>query len=190
MKEYIKMIAVLSAITAVCGFLLASIKTGTEERIEEQILLNVKGPAVNQVLKSSTNDLIKDRKEIVINDKKYVVFVGKKDNNTWAVTFESGGGGFGGDIGVMVGYNLETDMLTGIGITTHKETPGVGSKVTGNLFTRNFTDKSITDIFKIKQDGGVIYAVTGATISSKGVCSAVQKSIALYPEIKEKILEE
>lgn len=190
MKEYIKMIAVLSAITAVCGFLLASIKTGTEERIEEQILLNVKGPAVSQVLKSSTNDLIKDRKEVVINDKKYIVFIGKKDNDTWAITFESSGGGFGGDIGVMVGYNLEDDILTGIGITTHKETPGLGSKVAESSFTNNFVDKSITDIFKIKSDDGIIDAVTGATISSKAVCSAVQKSVALYPEIKEKILEE
>ena len=187
MKEYIKMIAVLSAITAVCGFLLAFIKNSTEERIEEQILLNVKGPAVSQVLKSSTNDLIKDRKEVVINDKKYIVFIGKKDNDTWAITFESSGCGFGGDI---VGYNLEDDILTGIGITTHKETPGLGSKVAESSFTSNFVDKSITDIFKIKSDNGIIDAVTGATISSKGVCTAVQKSVAIYPEIKEKILEE
>ena len=189
MKEYIKMVLVLSAITAVCGFLLAFVKNSTEERIEEQILLNVKGPAVSQVLKSSTNDLIKDRKEVIINDEKYIVFVGKKDGKTWVIAYESFGGGFGGDIGVMVGYNLEDDILTGIGITTHKETPGVGSRVTESIFTNNFTDKPITDIFKIKPDDGIIDGVTGATISSSGVCSAVQKSIVLYPEIKNKILE-
>ena len=169
MKEYIKMVSVLTAIATVCGFFLAALNKGTEKRIEEQELFYVKAPAVNRVLETSTNDLIQDRKEITINDRKHVVFIGKKNDEPWAISFESSSPGFGGDIGVMIGYDLKNDTLTGIGILVHKETPGLGARVSELSFTNNFKDKSISDKFTIKKDGGAVDAVSGATISSRGV---------------------
>jgi electron transport complex protein RnfG len=188
-KDYFKMILVLTAIATVCGFLLAAVKDFTAVRIEEQILVNVKGPAVLRVLDTSSNDLIGDRREITIDGRKYVVFVGKKDGKPWAVAFESKGPGFGGDIGVMVGFNLEKDVLTGIGILTHQETPGLGARVTEPSFTDRFKDKPLTAVFKVKKDNGEIDALSGATNSSKGVCTAVENTIKLYPAVKKKVLE-
>lgn len=188
-KDYIKMVVVLTAIATVCGFLLAAVKGFTAERIEEQILVNVKGPAVLRVLDTSTNDLIGDRREVTIDDQKYVVFVGKKDGKAWAASFESSGGGFGGDIGVMVGFDLEKDQLTGIGILTHQETPGLGARVTETSFTDRFKYKPITAVFKVKKDGGEIDALSGATNSSRGVCEAVTKTVTLYPAVKKQVLE-
>ncbi|MCK4764514.1 MAG: RnfABCDGE type electron transport complex subunit G [Candidatus Aminicenantes bacterium] len=186
MKQYLKMVIVLTAIAAVCGFLLAAVKNVTGPRIEEQIMVNVKGPAVKRVLETSTNDLIADRREVTIDGQVYTLFIGKKDGQPWALAYESKGGGFGGDIGVMVGYDLAKDTLTGIGILTHQETPGLGSRVTEPAFTDNFKDKSIKVVFKVKKDGGKVDAVSGATNSSRGVCEAVSKSIAIYPAVKEK----
>lgn len=188
-KDYIKMILVLTGIATVCGFLLAAVKGFTAVRIEEQILVNVKGPAVLRVLEPSSNDLIGDRREITIDGQKYVVFVGKKENKPWAIAFENKGGGFGGDIGVMVGLDLEKDRLTGIGILTHQETPGLGARVTEPSFTDLFKDKPITAVFKVKKDNGEIDALSGATNSSRGVCEAVEKTIKLYPALKQKVLE-
>ncbi|MCP5104321.1 MAG: RnfABCDGE type electron transport complex subunit G [bacterium] len=188
-KDYIKMVVVLTAIAMVCGFLLAAVKNFTAVRIEEQILVNVKGPAVLRVLETSTNDLIGDRQEVTIDGQKAVVFVGKKEEKPWAVAFESSGGGFGGDIGVMVGFNLEKDQLSGIGILTHQETPGLGARVTETSFTDRFKDKPISVVFKVKKDNGKIDALSGATNSSRGVCEAVTKAITLYPAIKKKVLE-
>ena len=73
MKDYIKMVSVLTAIAALCGLLLAAVKKGTEKTIEIQILNNVQGPAVNNVLANSTNNLIEDRKEIVLKGEKFLV---------------------------------------------------------------------------------------------------------------------
>jgi len=188
-KDYIKMVVVLTAIATVCGFLLAAVKDFTAARIEQQILVNVKGPAVLRVLDTSTNDLFADRREITVEDRKYVVFVGKKEDKIWAAAFESSGGGFGGDIGVMVGFNLETDQLAGIGILTHQETPGLGARVTETSFTDRFKGKPITTVFKVKKDGGEIDALSGATNSSRGVCEAIDKTIKLYPAIKKQVLE-
>ena len=183
------MIAVLSIISAVCGFGLAAISALTKERIEEQKLLNVQGPTVTKILAGSTNDLIKDRKAIIINKKQYIVFIGKKNGAPWALAYESDGNGFGGEMGVMIGFELIKDTLTGIGITSHKETPGVGSRVTEDSFTKIFKGKGINAVFKIKADGGEIDALTGATVSSKGVCSALQKGVPLYKEIKKQVIK-
>ena len=188
MKQYIKMIVVLTGIAAVCGFLLSTVKQVTAVRIEEQILVNVKLPAVKTVLDPSTNDLVQDRQTIKLDEQEHVVFVGKKDGKTWSVAFESKGPGFGGDIGVMVGFDLEKDILTGIGILTHQETPGLGAGITETTFTGNFKNKPITAVFKVKKEDGEVDAVSGATNSSKGVCTAVQKSIALYPAIKKSVM--
>ena len=189
MKEYIKMISVLTAIAAVCGLLLAAVKKGTEKQVEMQILNNVQGPAVNKVLATSTNDLLQDRQEITVDDQKHLVFVGKKDGAPWAIAFECRAAGFGGDIGVMIGFNLKNDKLTGIGILSHKETPGLGARVTEDTFTNNFSGRSLTEKIKVKSDGGIIDAVSGATISSRAVCAAVEKGLVLYPKIKDVILK-
>ncbi|MBN2160169.1 MAG: RnfABCDGE type electron transport complex subunit G [Spirochaetes bacterium] len=184
MIEYVKMIVVLSAISAVCGFGLARISSATKTRIEEQKLLNVKGPAVKKILAGSGNNLIADRKEIVINDKKMIVFIGKKNGVPWALAYEMEADGFGGEMNVMMGFNLSDNTLTGVGVTSHKETPGVGSRVTDDSFTGQFKGKESTASFKVKADGGVIDVVTGASVSSRGVCDAVQKGASLYRDVR------
>lgn len=188
--QYIKMIVVLTGIAAVCGFLLSAVKQVTAVRIEEQVLVNVKLPAVKTVLESSTNDLIQDRQTITIDGEEYVIFSGKKDGKTWAIAFEGRGAGFGGDIGVMVGFDLEKDVLTGIGILTHQETPGLGSRISEPLFTDSFKNKPLTAVFKVKKENGEVDAVSGATNSSRGVCTAVQKCVAAYPAIKKQVMAE
>jgi len=188
MKDYIKMVSVLTAIAALCGLLLAAVKKGTEQKIEVQILNNVQGPAVKNVLADSTNNLIEDRKEIVLNGEYFLVFIGIKEDKPWAIAFESSASGFGGNIGVMVGFHLENNQLTGIGILSHKETPGLGARITEAGFTDSFKNKPLTVSFKVKKDNGVIDAISGASISSKAVCLAVQKCVDLYPSIKKAIL--
>jgi len=190
MMEYIRMIVVLTGIAAICGFLLSAVKQVTAVRIEEQILVNVKLPAVNNVLASSTNDLVQDRQAITIDGQEHVVFVGKKDGKPWAIAFEGKGTGFGGDIGVMVGFDLEKNVLTGIGILTHQETPGLGARISEPLFTDGFKNKPLTAVFKVKKEGGEVDAVSGATNSSRGVCAAVQKCVAVYPAIKKQVMAE
>lgn len=188
MMQYVKMIVVLTGIATVCGFLLSAVKEFTAVRIEEQILVNVKLPAVRTVLESSTNDLVQDRQTIKIDEQEYVVFIGKKEGKPWAIAFENKGPGFGGDIGVMVGFDLQKDVLTGIGILTHQETPGMGARITETAFTDQFKNKSITAVYKVKKENGEVDAISGATNSSKGVCTAVQKCIALYPALKERVM--
>ena len=43
--------------------------------------------------------------------------------------------------------------------------------------------------FKVKADGGDIDALSGATVSSKGVCMALTKNIEIYERLKADIKE-
>ena len=184
MKEIIKMLVVLTGITGVCGFFLAGVRDFTKDQIQEQELTYVKGPAVKKVLEGCDNDPIKDRIEVVVEGETINVFIGKKDGKPWAVAYETSSAGFGGDIGVMMGVGLEDGALTDIGITTHKETPGLGSRVTEDAFSAGFKGKPLDSSFKVTGDGGIIDAISGATVSSKGVCAAVTRGAGLFGNIK------
>jgi electron transport complex protein RnfG len=181
------MIVVLSVISTVCGLALSGVRNKTAERIENQVLMNVQGPKVKIVLDGADNDLIADREKIKINEEETLLFIGKKQGKPWAIAYESVGGGFGGDLKVMVGYDLQKDKLTGIQIIDHKETPGVGSRVTEDQFTKQFNGLDIKTNFAIESDGGDIDGITGATYSSRGVCEAIRKSIKRLPEIEKMI---
>ncbi len=187
MKEVTQMIVVLSLICTLCGIALSGFREMTAERIENQVLINVQGPRVKRVLEGSQNDLIADRKKIKIDGREILLFVGKKDGKPWAIAYETLGKGFGGDIKVMVGYDIENDKLTGIQIVSHKETPGVGSKVTEDQFTERF--KGLPADLKDSSPKGIgekVDAISGASYSSHGVYEAIGKSLKLYMEIKKK----
>jgi len=188
-KEYLKMIVVLTLIAMVCGFLLSAVKTFTYEKIEEQILVNVKGPALTNVLSQSSNNPINDRMEVELEGVAYTVFIGKKDKKLYAVAFESEGSGFGGKIGIMIGIDIEKSVLSGIGILTHQETPGLGSRISETSFTDRFKGKPLTGNFKVKKDSGDIDAISGATNSSRGVCAAVDTGVGIYLKLKAEILK-
>lgn len=184
MKEVTKMIVVLTLICTVCGVALSGLLEVFAARIENQVLINVQGPGVKIVLEGSENDLIADRKKIKINGEEILLFVGKKDGKPWAIAYETLGNGFGGPLTVMVGYDTDQKTLTGMQVVSHKETPGIGSRVTEDQFTQGFKGLSI-EIEDPSPKGiqGKVDAVTGATYSSGGVYEAIAKSLQIYPEV-------
>ena len=70
-------------------------------------------------------------------------------------------------------------------VTDHKETPGLGTKVSEDAFRSQFDGfNPKRRIFKVRQDGGKIDAVTAATISSRAVVDAIQRAIDAYNHFK------
>jgi electron transport complex protein RnfG len=190
MREMIKLIIVVVLFTSVSGGLLAAVQRGTKERIEYQQLKFVKGPAIQQILEGCSNDPLVDRFKLTDGKEERNFFIGVFDGKPNTVAIEFFGKGFGGDIGVIVAVNLEDDKIVGVGITTHSETPGVGSKAkTDPTFSAQFKGLSIKKPFEVKADGGQIDAVTGATVTSRGVCGAVVESAGIYMRLKTDIME-
>ena len=191
MRDIIRMIVVLSVLAACGGALLAGVRSGTAAKIEYQQLKFVKGPAIIEILQGCTNDPIVDRFKIKDGEIDRGFYVGVFDGKANAVAYETFGKGFGGDIGVMVGVSLETDELLGMGVTTHAETPGLGSRAKDDpSFRAQFKGLPIAEPVKVKPDGGQIDAVSGATITSQGVCQGVTDSAEVYTRLKPQIVEQ
>ena len=189
------MIVVLAAITGVSGLLLAGVNEGTKDQRKKQLLQFVKGPAISEVLSGSENQPLDDVKELEVEaaegqDTVSVVdiFPAYKSEELWAVAFEVTGKGYGGDIGVIVGIDVAAEKLLGIGITAHKETPGLGARIREEGFRSGFAGLGLSGAVQVKAEGGEVDAISGATISSRGVCEAVTEAFEFYRENKEEIL--
>ena len=82
------------------------------------------------------------------------------------------GKGYGGLIDILVGLENET-TIKGVTIVSHLESPGLGARITESVFTDQFTGVNIADV-ALRQKGGEIDAITGATISSRAVVEAIK----------------
>ncbi len=188
MREIIRMITVLTVLCAFAGGLLAAIRQGTMERIENQQLQFVKGPAIMQILKGCSNDPIKDRFKIADGKVERSFFVGKFDGKPKAVALETAAKGFGGDVGVMVGIDVDTGKIVGVAVTTHSETPGMGARAkTDPGFVEQFKGKSSQQTIRVTKDGGQINALSGATITSRAVCLATTEAGRIFKRLKPEI---
>lgn len=182
------MVSVLSVLCAVAGFILSYLKISTVTPIENQLLTYVQGPAILNVFKDVENSPIQDRKSFIVGDgKKVNVFPAIKDGKLFGVALEGFGQGFGGDIGVMVGIDVNNDTLVSIDITTHKETPGLGSRVSEESFTKQFKGKPYA--VALKSQGGEIDAISGATVSSNGTVLAINDAGNQYNMLKDEIIK-
>ncbi len=190
MNEMIKMVVVLTILSAFSGGLLAAVRNGTREKIENQELQFVKGPAIEKILAGTSNDPIKDRFKIKDGDVERIFFIGAFDGKPSTVVFEVSGKGFADAFGLMVGINVETDKLSSISVTTHKETPGLGEKAKSDpSFAAQFHGISTEKEIKVTNDGGAINAISGATITSRGVCAAATDACGIYRKLKPQIQE-
>lgn len=85
--------------------------------------------------------------------------------------------GYGGDISVMTGVDLD-GKVTGVNILSMSETAGLGANASKESFLKQFVDK-IAGIVVTKNAPAEneIKALTGATITSKAVTEAVNAAI-------------
>ncbi len=187
MGEMIKMVVVLTFLSSLSGGVLAYVKESTQERIEMQVLQLVKGPAIMAIFKDATNDPVADRFSIEENGTQHDFFVAKIDGKTM-VAFETAGKGYGGDVGLVVGIDTTEDKVYGVGVTTHSETAGLGSKAKDDpKFAAQFAGVDIKGPIEV---GNPINALSGATITSDAVCSAAAEAGEIYARLKPQIEEQ
>ncbi len=191
MREMLSMIVVLTVLTAVSGGLLAVVKAKTEPQIEEQVLKFQKAPAIKAIFADATNDPIKERFNAKAEGIELQIFPSTLADGVKAVAFEAKGTGFGGPIGLMVGVNIDTDEIIAARVTTHSETPGIGSRAKEDLsFVGQFAGMSMASNFGTKGQGGEIDAMSGATVTSVGVSQAAVAAQDLYKKLKPEIVKQ
>ena len=91
--------------------------------------------------------------------------------------------GYVDEIVTMVGISDGT--ITGVSILRQIETPGLGARVVEEDFKSQFLGLSSTDTVALKNDGGQIDALAGATESSRAVADGVDQATRLYERIRK-----
>ena len=190
MGEMIKMVVVLTVLSVISGGGLKWLEEFAKPLIENQEMELVKGPAIRQILKGAENDPVNDRFKVKDGDVERNVFVGVFGGKTNTVAMETQVNGFADKVGLMVAINVDDNTLAGIGVTTHKETPGLGGNAKADpSFAAQFKGKSIEKDIKVTSDGGDINALSGATITSRAVCRGTMQAIETYNSLKPQLLD-
>jgi electron transport complex protein RnfG len=187
------MVLILTLFTGVWGGLLSLVKLATEDQIEYQRIKNVKAPALKKAFSEEyTNDPVKERREIVVGRDesgepiKRNVFIAKRNGRIVSIAFEGYGSGYGGDLGVMVAIDPRENRVDGIAVTTHSETPGVGTDpMKDESFMGQFVGEELSTNFG---PGGNMDTYSGATYTSHGIMGGVQNAVEIYSRIKDKVL--
>ena|SRR4030042_2983653 len=95
--------------------------------------------------------------------------------------------GFGGKIELMAGF-LPDGTIYNITVLQHKETPGLGTKMTDEKFKSQFLGKNPENYYlKVKKDGGKVDAITAATVSSRAYCDAIQRAYNTLTQINDSV---
>ena len=186
MSDTLRPIVVLSLICALAGFSLSYLRTTTAPMIENQVLTYVQSPAIKAVFGDTENNPVAERKKFKLeNGSEIMVFPAIRGGKLYGVALEEFAPGYGGDVGVIVGIDVETSRLIGIGVTTMSETPGLGTLIAAPRFSGQFKGSGF-DV-ALTSRGGKIDAVAGATISSAAAVESVRKAVATYENIKSQL---
>lgn len=83
---------------------------------------------------------------------------------------------FSGLMRLLAGFTPD-GKIHQVAVLEHKETPGLGTKMTEPKFAEQFPGRSPGEFnMKVKNDGGEIDAITASTITSRAYCEAVQRA--------------
>ena len=92
--------------------------------------------------------------------------------------------GFGGQIKVIVGFDMQGTILN-YSVLEHAETPGLGAKMQDwfrmEKGQQNVLGRTVpNDGLKVTKDGGDVDAITAATISSRAFLNAVNRAYSAF----------
>jgi Na+-transporting NADH:ubiquinone oxidoreductase subunit C len=114
------------------------------------------------------------------------IYTVSTDNGKQVYVLPFSGPGLWGTINIMVGYSSNLEALTGIGIVSQNETPGLGARIEETWFKRQFVGK--WGPFTLVEEGTAdkpdeIDGLTGATRTSRGMLDILNKAVAEGPAL-------
>ncbi|MFO8061617.1 MAG: RnfABCDGE type electron transport complex subunit G [bacterium] len=186
MKENIIQVIKLVVICMVAASVLAVVYSVTKEPIEKA-KAEEKIRAVRAVISGYEDGMTMRTDTVTDNDNnEFIIYtvIDNNDNVIGRAVASYSEEGYGGTINIMIGIDRDY-RVTGIYALSHKETPGLGSKMDTEEFKGQFTGISDTDTdISVRKDGGDIDAITSATITSRAVCEAVDTGLKIVREYK------
>jgi electron transport complex protein RnfG len=186
-STFTSMAVSLLVITLVSGFALGYVNELTIEP-KAKAKLERKVNAIKQVLPEFNNNPVEQVKRIKSDMSKdsIEIYTGIMDDKPiGTAVIGSSEKGYSGLVKIMVGFNPD-ESIKNIVVLEQKETPGLGTKMKGEKFIRQFRGKKPSEFnLKPKKDGGDIDALAGATITSRAFGEATQLAYDVFIETKK-----
>lgn len=133
---------------------------------------------------SLSQDQIVNRLEEYETEEILEVYLIKENNQGKAVLQRVVCQGYNGKMEILVTISISDNILTGIKILAHQETPDYGDYLTENWFLKRFigkgSDQRLVVVKMFNHNPEEVVAITGATQTSKGVVAGVNKAFKNY----------
>ncbi len=184
-KDILKITINLTIVCVLAGIILAStyaktepVKVRAEER-EKQLALKSLLPEADKISEIGKVQLIEGKPE---GD----IYAGDKSGQTIGYVTDAIGKGYSSFIKMLVAVDPQY-RIKAIDILSHGETPGLGDGITERWFQDQFKGKTVDQLEVVKvETKDKIQALSGATISSRGVTNGVKDAIIkLEGKLKE-----
>lgn len=181
--------AMLAATLLILGDI--STRNAIAERQKEDVMASL-----SQVLPDDLhdNDLLANTLSLDGPDHKpLTIYQSIKASEVNAVAYTVTAQGYAGDIKVLMSVKKNGE-IAGVRILSHAETPGLGDKIelAKSQWVLRFNGRSFANLpesqWKVKKDGGVFDQLSGATITPRGVVSAVRTGLDFFAQYKNKLL--
>ena len=178
-SQILKLALVLLAVAAVIAFVLGAVNEITKGPIE-QYLNGKRDAAYAMVMPGDGNTYEPIDAGSYANDPSNSItkLCTAKDasGNDIGYVAETTFSGAQGMITMVIGLDSEL-TCTGIGITEHSETSGLGAKAADPTDPFPQSMVGLTDGAKLSKDGGSVSAISGATLTSRAVVTEIQTVI-------------
>jgi electron transport complex protein RnfG len=190
LRSMIKPAVVLFIICLIVSSALAFTYAITKDTMDERAAKDAEN-ARKEVLAEATGfKPVENMEEIVSKSQELQIikeaYEGISGDATIGYVFLVENKGYGGNMKITVGINNEGE-ITGVRIGDNNETPGLGSKASDKSFISQFVNFIPQEPLKVikaeKTKREEIQAISGATVSSKAVTSAVQAAVDMASEL-------
>ena len=183
-STFLNMTIALFVITIIAGASLGFINDITKSP-KAKAKLERKVNAIKRVLPEFNNnpvEFVKLVKSDMAKDS-IEIYTGMMDDKSIGIAvIGSSEKGYSGLVKIMVGFNPD-GIIKNIVVLEQKETPGLGTKMKGEKFIRQFRGKKPSEFnLKPEKDGGDVDAIAGATISSRAFGEATQMAYDVFLE--------
>ena len=180
-SQLVKPIVVLTLIAAVMAALLGGTDFLTRGRIAALAEQNEKS-AVSKVIEAESYE----RREITLDGTAYSYYAALSGSDCVGYAFTVSHNGYGGQVSAVVGIRAD-GHISAVEITdVSGETPGLGQNAKKESFTEQFKEaNSPLTVVKSSPGENEISAVTGATITSRAVASAVNSALELFEAVSK-----
>ena len=167
------------------------------ERSQQEAKLRL----LNQVLPGALydNDLLSSQKSVppdpaLGTQLPSSMWIARRGDAVTAVALEAiAPDGYSGNIHLLIGID-SNGTLTGVRVTEHRETPGLGDYVDRKKspWIDQFVGKSLSlptsKLWKVAKDGGAFDARAGATITPRAVVKAVGSALGYFEQNRKAII--